>query len=334
MDPITQGIVGASASKAFSKNNKLVLIGLIGFLSALTPDLDIFFRSSVDPLLFFEYHRQFTHSLIFIPVGGLICSLIFFYTIPKKFGLSFKEIYFFATIGYGTHGLVDALTSYGTQLFWPFTDQRISFNLISVIDPLFTVPIIFLLIISIFKKNKFFVLLAIVWIFLYLLLSSIQKNRATDLILEKINQRGHQSNNLLVKPSFANIIIWKTIYEHNGLYYIDAVKLTTTYRFFDGSSIEKLNLSKSFSWLDKNSQQARDVERFSWFADGYLAISPFDSNKIIDVRYSTLPNKITPLWSIQLNQSASSDEHIKYIADRKTSPRNLKELLKMVFFSN
>ena len=179
MDPVTQGIVGASASKAFSKNNKLFLIGLIGFLSALTPDLDIFFRSSVDPLLFFEYHRQFTHSLIFIPVGGLICSLIFFYTIPKKFGLSFKEIYFFATIGYGTHGLVDALTSYGTQLFWPFTDQRISFNLISVIDPLFTVPIIFLLIISIFKKNKFFVLLAIVWIFLYLLLSSIQKNRAT-----------------------------------------------------------------------------------------------------------------------------------------------------------
>ena len=334
MDPITQGIVGASASKAFSKNNKLVLIGLIGFLSALTPDLDIFFRSSIDPLLFFEYHRQFTHSLIFIPVGGLICSLIFFYTIPKKFGLSFKEIYFFATIGYGTHGLVDALTSYGTQLFWPFTDQRISFNLISVIDPLFTVPIIFLLIISVFKKNKFFVLLAIVWIFLYLLLSSIQKNRATDLILEKINQRGHQSNNVLVKPSFANIIIWKTIYEHNGLYYIDAVKLTTTYSFFDGSSIEKLNLSTSFPWLDKNSQQARDVERFSWFADGYLAISPFDSNKIIDVRYSTLPNKITPLWSIQLNQSASSDEHIKYIADRKTSPRNLKELLKMVFFSN
>ena len=332
MDPITQGIVGASASKAFSKNKKLILIGMIGFLSALTPDLDIFLRSDIDPLLFFEYHRQFTHSLIFIPIGGLICSLIFLYTIPKKYGLSFKEIYFFSTIGYATHGLVDALTSYGTQLFWPFTDKRVSFNLISVIDPLFTLPIIFLLILSLFNKNKLYVFFAVFWIFFYLSLSSLQKNRATDLILDKVEHRGHQPKNILVKPSFANIIIWKTIYEYNDTYYVDAVKLTTIHRFFDGTSIEKLNLNKSYKWLDKNSQQAKDIERFRWFADGYLAISPFDANKIIDVRYSTLPNKITPLWSIVLDETANKDEHIKYIADRKTSPRNLKELLKMVFF--
>ena len=153
MDPVTQGLVGATASKVFSQNSKLFIIGIIGFLSALTPDLDIFLRSDTDPLLFFEYHRQFTHSLIFIPVGGLICSLIFFYIVPNKYGLSFKEIYFFATIGYGTHGLIDALTSYGTQLFWPFTDERVSFNLISVIDPLFTIPIFFFLVLSLIKKK-------------------------------------------------------------------------------------------------------------------------------------------------------------------------------------
>lgn len=334
MDPVTQGLVGATASKVFSQNSKLFIIGIIGFLSALTPDLDIFLRSDTDPLLFFEYHRQFTHSLIFIPVGGLICSLIFFYIVPNKYGLSFKEIYFFATIGYGTHGLIDALTSYGTQLFWPFTDERVSFNLISVIDPLFTIPIFFFLVLSLIKKNKSYIFLAVFWIFIYLSISSVQKSRATDLILNKIEERGHQSNNILVKPSFANIIIWKTIYEHENLYYIDAVRLTTSDQFLVGTSIEKLDLSKSLKWLDRNSQQAIDIERFRWFADGYLAISPFDSNKIIDVRYSTLPNKITPLWSIELNKTASPDQHIKYVADRKTSPRNLKELLKMIFFLN
>lgn len=334
MDPVTQGLVGATASKVFSQNSKLFIIGIIGFLSALTPDLDIFLRSDNDPLLFFEYHRQFTHSLIFIPVGGLICSLIFFNIVPNKYGLSFKEIYFFATIGYGTHGLIDALTSYGTLLFWPFTDERVSFNLISVIDPLFTIPIFFFLVLSLIKKNKSYIFLAVFWIFIYLSISSVQKSRATDLILNKIEERGHQSNNILVKPSFANIIIWKTIYEHENLYYIDAVRLTTSDQFLVGTSIEKLDLSKSLKWLDRNSQQAIDIERFRWFADGYLAISPFDSNKIIDVRYSTLPNKITPLWSIELNKTASPDQHIKYVADRKTSPRNLKELLKMIFFLN
>ena len=87
MDPVTQGLVGATASKVFSQNSKLFIIGIIGFLSALTPDLDIFLRSDNDPLLFFEYHRQFTHSLIFIPVGGLICSLIFFNTVFKASGV-------------------------------------------------------------------------------------------------------------------------------------------------------------------------------------------------------------------------------------------------------
>ena len=48
MDPLTQGIVGTTASQACSKKKNIVIAGIIGFLAGLAPDIDIFFRSDID----------------------------------------------------------------------------------------------------------------------------------------------------------------------------------------------------------------------------------------------------------------------------------------------
>ena len=80
MDPVTQGLVGSAVCQTVGNPKRIFAITIISFLSALAPDLDIFIRSNSDPMLFLEYHRQFTHSLVFIPIGGLICAL-FFYTL-------------------------------------------------------------------------------------------------------------------------------------------------------------------------------------------------------------------------------------------------------------
>ncbi|MEX1237889.1 MAG: metal-dependent hydrolase, partial [Pseudomonadales bacterium] len=79
MDPVTQGVLGASLPQAASnyvvthepgtKLRQLGTIGWLGCLSGMAPDLDILIQSPTDPILFLEYHRQFTHALIFIPVG-------------------------------------------------------------------------------------------------------------------------------------------------------------------------------------------------------------------------------------------------------------------------
>ena len=84
MDPLTQGIVATTASQSVSTKEKIVVASIVGFLSGLAPDIDIFIRSSNDPLLFLEFHRQFTHSLFFIPIGGLICSIVFYYLFTKN----------------------------------------------------------------------------------------------------------------------------------------------------------------------------------------------------------------------------------------------------------
>ena len=83
MDPISQGTFGGVFSQFFSSKKKLTVATVIGIISGLAPDLDVFIKSSYDPLLSLEYHRQFTHSFIFIPFGALIVTLFTYYFVKK-----------------------------------------------------------------------------------------------------------------------------------------------------------------------------------------------------------------------------------------------------------
>ena len=77
MDPVTQGVLGASVGQAASRASDLRAAAVLAALSGMAPDLDVLIRSDVDPLLFLEYHRHFTHSLVFIPFGALLCAGVF-----------------------------------------------------------------------------------------------------------------------------------------------------------------------------------------------------------------------------------------------------------------
>jgi len=44
----------------------------------------------------------------------------------------------------------------------------------------------------------------------------------------------------------------------------------------------------------------REFDRFSWFADGYVARSPQDPSVIADMRYTQAPQGTQPLWGIRL----------------------------------
>ena len=330
MDPLSQGVVGAIVPQSFAQKNTLFWATVIGFLSGLAPDLDIFIRSDIDPLLFLEYHRQFTHSLIFIPIGGFICAYLFFILIRNKIKLSFKQIWLFATLGYGTHGLLDACTSYGTLLFWPFNDYRFAWNNISIIDPLFTIPILILILIAVIKKNYFYSRIALLWAILYLICGVIINNKVLSIGKELAFSRGHNVEKISAKPTFGNLLLWKVIYESNDEFYTDGIRIFPNKKIYEGVKIQKLKEDIDFRWLQKTSQQYRDIQRFKWFSDDHLAISPHNSNLIIDARYSMLPNEISGLWGIELKQERNENEHIKFITNRSLSKEKLLKLWSLI----
>ena len=88
MDPISQGVLGAIVPQAAKSKPIIGVAALFGFVAGMSADLDVLIRSPADPLLFLEYHRQFTHSLIFIPIGGFITGSLLFWIIGKRLNIS------------------------------------------------------------------------------------------------------------------------------------------------------------------------------------------------------------------------------------------------------
>lgn len=340
MDPISQASFGASLSQSFANDgSKLFSALVIGAIAGMAPDLDIFIQSSKDPILFLEFHRQFTHSLIFIPFGALICAMVFYtmahsrwvpgrWTVAK---LSFAQIYLFSFLGYATHGLMDACTSYGTQLLWPFSNERFAWNIVSIIDPMFTLPVIVLILLAAYRKKVGYARMAFIYAVVFLSLGIFQYQRAEQAVYALAQQRGHQVERVHLKPSFANRHVWKMIYEFDGRYYVDAVKLLLNTEYVTGTSIQKLDVRRDFPWLPEESQQAKDIERFRWFSDGFLAVSTRNPNMIMDVRYSFLPNKINPMWGVEVSKQLIDDGNLDAYADYQMI-RNLDENTGKIYF--
>jgi len=344
MDPLSQASLGASLSQSFANDSSKQRIALvIGALAGMVPDLDVLIRSTDNPILFLEFHRQFSHSLIFIPFGALFCALVFYPLLASRWfrnkwpaaSLSFAQIYLFSFLGYATHGLLDACTSYGTQLFWPFSTERFAWNTVSIIDPLFTLPVLILVLLGAYKKNVRYARVAFVYAVIYLSLGLVQHHRAEAAVFELAKQRGHQVERVQVKPSFANRHVWKIIYEYDGRYYVDAVRLLVNTEYITGTSIQKLDVKRDFPWLPADSQQAKDLERFRWFSDDYLAVSRRNPNLIMDVRYSYLPNRINSMWGVevdkQLIDEGKLDAHVRYEIKSGTDKKTVKRFMDMVF---
>jgi inner membrane protein len=209
-------------------------------------------------------------------------------------------------------------------------DMRISWNTVSVVDPLFTLPILLLVIVGAKRHRPVFARVALAWAVAYPTIGLLQRDRAVAAGWELVSARGHEPMRLEAKPSFGNILVWKTVYETNDRFYVDALRATFSPVVFPGDSVAKLDLARDLPWLDQNSQQATDIERFRWFSNGYIALDPDNKYKIIDIRYSMVPNQLAALWSIELAPQASATDHVIYRTHRDTEGNEGRVILDML----
>ena len=313
MDPISQGTVGAAFAQSTANKSNIIKIGIIGFLAGLAPDLDVLIRSENDPILFLEYHRQFSHSLFFIPLGSLIVAMLIFPLFKKS--MSLKTIYTASFLGYATHGLLDACTSYGTLLFWPFSNERVTWNNISIIDPLFTIPALILIGIAIKTRKKIFSFFAIGWITFYLSLGFVQYERASSAAIELAESRGHVAERMTLKPSFGNLILWKSIYQYKEVFYVDAIRTVHSTTWCLGENTKVFNYEYHLPNLNKDSLQGRDIEKFRWFSQDYLGYDK-EKNLVTDIRYSMIPNQIASMWGLVIDDMREINEHATWWTSR------------------
>jgi inner membrane protein len=141
MDSLTQAALGAAIGQATLGKRIGGKGAIAGALVATIPDLDVLLRvlySSYDML---RIHRGISHSLLFGVLGALALSLVFQRT--KLFSkINFLRLWSFNALCLITHSLLDFCTSYGTQLFLPFSDARLGLDTVNVVDPVYTIPLL------------------------------------------------------------------------------------------------------------------------------------------------------------------------------------------------
>lgn len=299
MDPLTHGLLGAATAQVVL-GPRLRHAWLPGAVGALIPDLDILIRSASDPLLAIEYHRHFTHALAFIPLGGLIAATP--WLIRQKHRADWKPILGATTLGYATHGFLDACTSYGTQLLWPFSSQRIAWDVVSIVDPVFTLALLIGVVWAAIRHTRSAAAVALLFCLAYLGSGWVQRDRAFAVQAQVAAERGHEIVRGKMFPTLGNQLVWRSLYQAGDVFYADRIRVPWlgTPHWTSGTSVMALQENDLPSRMQVDQRALRDFRRFSWFSDDWTARTPGSPEIIGDVRYSLRTDAFEPVWGIRL----------------------------------
>lgn len=315
MDPVTHAALGVVCALACTGGKKELRrpAAFAGLCAGMLPDVDIFLSSATDPLFTMEYHRHFTHSVVFAPVLALI-AIAFTAACWRWIGrkrISMWALFVPALVAALSHGFCDVWTSYGTRSWWPFSDARVTLDWIAVIDPVFTLPLLVGAVLAWVKGSRRVAVVSVVGVAVYLSLCQVQQSRAKAGLLEWARSEGlGEPERITVKPSMGNIIVWRGMVVHEGMLRVVALRcgLGTKVQVMRGDSQKLFGSAEEAVQalgLKEGSVQALAVKRFAHFSDGWIGLHPTEERTIGDLRYAAMPNDIVPLWGIRLNPEGS-----------------------------
>jgi inner membrane protein len=299
MDLVTHALLGAVSGYAADRSRTRWSL-LAGTVAALLPDADVLIGSDSDPLLTLEFHRQFTHSFVAAPIGAALAAGVLWLALKGR--LAFLPLFLAALAGYLSAILLDACTSFGTQLLWPFSDRRFASSVIAVIDPVVTAILLFGTVAAFRKRSASAAGVTIALTLSYLTFGWIQRERAESFIERTAAARGHEVERYEVKPTLGNLLVWRCVYQTGKDYVVDAARVGffSTPVLYAGGSARRVEPIDLVPPLTLNSVQAADVVRFAKVSNGWLARHPSRPNVIGDIRYSMLPDDTRPLWAIEI----------------------------------
>ncbi|MEX0996344.1 MAG: metal-dependent hydrolase, partial [Flavobacteriaceae bacterium] len=159
-------------------------------------------------------------------------------------------------------------TTWGTQFFWPF-EYRVAFKNIFVIDPLYTLPFLFFLILTMFQKRtspkrRFYNRLGLIVSSSYLVLTLILKGVTYGKFTDSLEEQNIAYNQIQTKPAPLNSILWYANVETEDAFLIG------DYSLFDSQPIVFHSFPKNHhllgDWIDKpNIKRLKKITENGWF---------------------------------------------------------------------
>jgi len=295
VDSVTQFVLGACVGTAvLGRRLGPRKAALVGGLLGTVPDLDVFYPFD-GPVDDFVLHRGASHSLLIhalvTPVFGEALLRVF-----RRFreeGLSTHRlaVYLAVFLCFATHALLDAMTIYGTQLFWPVSKVPIGIGSVFIIDPVYTLPLLVMTLWALFQgewRPGFRRGLAIVLVMStgYLGWSLAGQQIAMARAVEALGG-AQEGDRILASPAPFNTLFWKTIVLRGGSYANIYVPMLG-----DAAEIRAYAHPRNPDWL-ACAESIDDVMRVAAFAKGFVRLERAgDALRIADLRMGLTPGYV------------------------------------------
>ncbi len=291
MDSLSQFVLGAAVAETLvgkKLGNKAIIWGGI---AGTLPDLDVLLIPFIEPVQELSFHRGMSHAffyiLLFVPIIAFLVNKFY----KKRTEATFKDwaLLFFGSII--THPILDAFTTYGTQLWLPFSRERVAISSIFVADLIFTVPILIGLIIACFlykssTKRRLANNLGLGIACLYLTFTICNKMYTSSKFKAGMAEQNieYQKDRFVSTPTPLNNVLWYSVAEAETGYYLGMYSL-----FDDDNPSEFMFVERNEHLLEKVKDKNL-IDELKWFAKGYYVVEegPADTLFFNDIRFGMI----------------------------------------------
>ena len=181
------------------------------------------------------------------------------------------------------------------------------------------------------RSSRRAALVSLALVALYLGIGAIQHERAHSATETLAASRGHRPERIVVKPSFANVLLWRSLYVVDGRIYADGLHLGPgrTPKIYAGESAPLVDPAQAAADNDALARLGPALLRFARFSDGLMVMHPERPEMVGDARFAMLPTRLRPLWGIA---PAASDAGYpaQFVTDRSMSSDERKQFVDML----
>lgn len=276
MDSITQAVLGAGIQAALLgrwQGRKALLYGaMLGTL----PDLDVVIDYG-DAVAQMTYHRGFSHSVFVLTGMALLIAWLARRWRPDP-RYSGRRLFLTVWLVLITHVLLDALTSYGTQLLWPLSTPPVAWSSIFIIDPLYTLPLLIAVVVTgisgFGEGRQRWHYWALGLSSLYLVFTLAGKQMAERRVHQALQAHGIVPEGLFSTPTPFNALLWRVLVLDGERYY------ETLVGWFDNQPPTLQPLPRGTVWRTQLADSPQHA-RLEWFSRGVLRYDRFGDQLVV-----------------------------------------------------
>lgn len=287
MDSLTHIVLGACIGEVLLDKNAGRKAMLWGALAQSVPDIDFLAGLWMPVSTELMAHRGITHSFLFAFFIAFFLALVAARW-HKAEPISLRKWFFFFLIEIACHLFLDALNNYGIGWFEPFSTTRISFNVIYVADPLFSImPAIafgFLLFLRTDHAHRLrWARAGILSSVLYLVFALSNKYKIDHEIKAYAKDANGNSRRYFSTPTLLNNLLWFIVVEDSTDYQIGYRSV-----FDKPGDLQLLQISKQKELLNPV-EDHKEVMELKQFSQEYYTVEKWGDTLVFnDLRFGQI----------------------------------------------